>query len=88
MLKYGGWLQMVEIVPLIQSSSGRLDQNSFLRRWWEWYSSIMQRIGKNPRIGRDLSQLLQNARFAHVHGNSIDLPIGPWRTGKFDARLP
>ena len=88
MLKHGGWLQMVEIVPLIQSSSGRLDQNSFLHRWWEWYSSIVQQMGKNARIGRGLIQLLQNEKFGHVRGNSIDLPIGSWRTGMLDALMP
>jgi hypothetical protein len=81
MLKPGGWLQMVEIEPLIQSSTGRLDDNSHLTRWWQWYSSMMQRMGKSPRIGRELRQHLQTEGFSHVQGGSIDLAIGSWRSG-------
>lgn len=81
MLKYGGWLQMVEVEPFIQSSNGRLDQNSFLTRWWQWYSTAQQHVRKNPRVGRELRQHLQSEGFAHIHGGSIDLPIGGWRSG-------
>lgn len=87
MLKYGGWLQMVELEPLIQSSAGLLNENSHLRRWWQWYSNTMQHMGKNPRIGRDLRQHLQAEGFTHLHGGSIDLPIGPWRTGVSSSSL-
>ena len=81
MLKPGGWLQMVEIEPHIQSSTGRLDDNSHLTRWWQWYSSMMQRMGKNPRIGREMKRHLQDVGFSHVHGGSIDLAIGSWQSG-------
>lgn len=81
MLKRGGWLQMVEIEPLVQSSNGRLNSDSFLHRWWQWYSSRMQQMDKNPRIGRDLGRHLQSANFSHIRGSSIDLPIGSWKTG-------
>ena len=82
MLKHGGWLQMVEIEFFIQSSTGRLGDNSHLTRWWQWYSHMMQTLGKNPRIGRDLRRYLQAEDFAHIQGGTIDLPIGPWRDGE------
>ena len=81
MLKPGGWLQMVEIEPLIQSSTGRLDDNSHLTRWWQWYSSMMHRMDKNPRIGRELRQRMETEGFSHVQSGSIDLAIGSWRSG-------
>jgi hypothetical protein len=81
MLKPGGWLQMVELEPWIQSSAGLLNEHSHLTRWWQWYSSTMERMGKNPRIGRELRQHLQTEGFVHLHGGTIDLPIGSWRTG-------
>lgn len=85
MLKPGGWLQMVELEPLIQSSAGLLNENSHLTRWWQCYSSTMQRMGKNPRIGRELRQYLQTEGFTHLHGGTIDLPIGSWRSGVSEA---
>ncbi len=81
MLKHGGWLQMVELEPMIQSSAGLLNESSYLTQWWQRYSSTMGRMGKNPRIGRELRQLLQAEGFAHLHGGTIDLPIGSWRSG-------
>ena len=78
LLKPGGWLQMVEIQYPFQSYNGSLPEQSFLNRWWQWYSWALQQMGKNPRIGRDLQGLLTAERFEHVSGFNLDLPIGTW----------
>ena len=81
LLRPGGWLQMVEIQLPFQSSSGRLNDDSCLTRWWQWYSWALQRMGKNVRIGRELQRLLATEGFTNVTARSIDLPIGDWNSG-------
>ena len=81
MLKPGGWLQMVEMDLLFQSSSGRLRDDSHLSRWWQWYSHLLPRMGKNPRIGRELDRLLREEGFENVRYLVLDLPIGDWKEG-------
>ena len=81
MLKPGGWLQMVEVQLHFQSSTGRLNDDSNLNRWWQWYSYGLQQMGKNARIGRDLPQLLTAEGFEHVRHLSLDAPIGDWSAG-------
>lgn len=81
MLKPGGWLQMVELQLLFQDSTGQLGDDSNLTRWWQWYSYTLGRMGKNPRIGRELSQHLTDAGFENVRNHILDLPIGDWKPG-------
>lgn len=73
---------MVEMLPLIQSDNGSLPRDSCLTRWWEWYSSMMLRVGRNPRIGRDLEALLREAGFADVGSRPVQVPVGAWLSGR------
>ena len=88
MLRPGGWLQMVESQLLFQSSSGRLNDDSNLTRWWQWYSHTLQQMGKNVRIGRDLPQLMAAENFENIRSYSLDLPIGDWREGISTSTCP
>lgn len=82
MLKPGGWLQLVEPQLHFQSSTGRLSDDSNLSRWWQWYARTQERMGKNPRIGRTLPQLLSADGFENIRHLSLDLPIGDWMPGR------
>ena len=82
LLKPGGWLQMVEIQFPFQSSSGLLPVDSFLGRWWQWYSWALQSMDKNIRIGRELGQLLTAQNFQHIRSVTRDLPVGGWDEGQ------
>ena len=81
LLRPGGWLQMVEILFPFQSYSGLLPDNSWLTRWWQWYSHALGRMNKNVRIGRELGQVLTNQGFRHVRPVSKNLPVGDWDRG-------
>ena len=84
LLKPGGWLQMVEIQFPFQSQSGRLPDDSYLRRWWDWYAWTLERLGKNVRIGRELEQRMRGEqRFRQVRAQAIDVPVGEWNPGAF-----
>jgi len=81
LLNRGGWVQMCEILPHIQSSNGRLSDNSCLTRWWTTYARCLTHMGKNVRVGRELDRLLRDEGFEQVTSRSYDLPIGEWRQG-------
>lgn len=80
LLRPGGWVQMVEYYPLIQSDSGRLIDQSAVRRWWNAYDISMARLNRDPRIGRRLQHLLSDKGYRDVKVDVERLPIGGWHT--------
>lgn len=80
LLKPGGWLQMVEYYPLIQSDSGRLTEQAAVRRWWLAYESSMRRLNRDPRIGRRLQQMMAEKGYRDVQVEIERLPIGGWQS--------
>jgi hypothetical protein len=82
LLRPNGWVQIVEYYLNIQSSSGRLTDESAIRRWWLGYSEAMSRMNRDPRIGNRLQSLFVEARLEDVRVETIQLPIGDWETGK------
>jgi hypothetical protein len=77
-LKPRGWVQMIELIPHIQSENGRLGDDSHLTRWWLLYSRALQQMGKQPRVGRDLEAMLRREGFDPVQGRTYNIPIGKW----------
>lgn len=81
LLKPGGWLQLVEVHMLFQSDSGR--STTYLERWYDYYQSSLTRMGKDPRIGRQLQRLLIDAGFEHITNMVHRLPMGAWLEGVY-----
>jgi hypothetical protein len=81
LLKPGGWLQMMEYYPNIQSDSGLLPNQSALTQWWNTYVEAMKESNRSPRIGQRLQHLMNEAGLREVYGSSINLPIGAWPSG-------
>jgi hypothetical protein len=81
LLRPNGWLQMIEYKPLIQSDSGRLSNQSALRKWWDTYVSAMESAHRSPRIGQRLQSLMTEAGLRDVGGKQIQLPVGGWDSG-------
>jgi hypothetical protein len=84
LLKYGGWLQMVELELRFQSNSGRLRQTDDepLHRWWRWYDRGMTHINKDVRVGQKLERLMRDAGFEHVQAVAVPLQVGAWNQSK------
>lgn len=82
LLRPSGWVQMVEYYLNIQSSSGRLTDDSAVRRWWNKYSEAMSRMNRDPRIGNRLQSLFIEAKLGDVRVETLQLPIGDWESGK------
>ncbi|KAF2636803.1 S-adenosyl-L-methionine-dependent methyltransferase [Massarina eburnea CBS 473.64] len=78
LLKPGGWLQMMEYYPNIQSDSGLLPESSALTQWWINYARVMERSNRAPRVGQRLQLLMGEAGLREVYGARINLPIGNW----------
>lgn len=85
LLRPNGWVQVIEYYLNIQSSSGRLTDQSAVRRWWLAYAEAMSRMNRDPRIGQQLQRLFTDARFGEVRVDTIQLPIGDWETGKYGS---
>ncbi len=82
LLQPGGWVQIMEYLPIIQSHNGRLMDQSAVRRWWAAYQGAMMSIDRDPRIGRRLKQLLLDNRYRDVDVDVVQLHIGDWSAGK------
>lgn len=78
----GGWLQMLELRMLFQSSNNSIPDNSPLRQWSECYDRAMTMMNKEPRIGSRLQALMVEQGFETVQSNTFDLPIGNWNPGE------
>lgn len=87
LLRPGGWLQMVEYYPLIQSDSGRLTEQAAVRRWWLAYESSMGRLDRDPRIGRRLQQFMIEKGYRDVTVDIERLPIGAWQPDPVKASI-
>lgn len=77
--KKGGWVQMVELSPHVQSDNGRLSDDSLLTTWWLMYSQALTQMGKNVRIGRNLKRMLAEGGFDRVQECVYAIPIGDWK---------
>lgn len=91
LLRPGGWIQMMEYYPMIQSDSGQLSgDEAAVRRWWRYYDSSMGRLNRDPRVGRRLQQLMIDRGLRDVRVDVERLPIGGWHSGEsfsiLDAR--
>ncbi|PVI06256.1 S-adenosyl-L-methionine-dependent methyltransferase [Periconia macrospinosa] len=78
LLKPGGWLEMMEYYPNIQSDSGLLSDRSALTQWWNNYVDAMERCNRSPRIGQRLKSLMMEAGLRNVYGTRVSVPIGEW----------
>lgn len=69
---------MVELIPFIQSENGRLRDDSFLTTWWTSYSRMVDHMGKNVRVGRELKRMLEDEGFSPIRDSVYSVPIGTW----------
>lgn len=81
LLKRGGWVQVVEFYYIIQSDSGMLTDEHALQRWGTAYRAAMEQE-RDPRIGRNIRDLLRDAGLVDVNERSYRMPIGDWPDGK------
>ena len=89
LLKRGGWVQLVEFYYIFQSDSGRLQDNSYLHHWGQYFRQTMdQHLRKDPRVGRELGTLLRTAGFVDVQERTYRMPIGGWSTGTCKTLCP
>ncbi|KAI4696979.1 uncharacterized protein J4E84_000103 [Alternaria hordeiaustralica] len=82
LLRPGGWVQIMEYLPIIQSHNGRLTDQNAVRRWWQEYQGAMADMDRDPRIGRRLKRLLLDNRYRDVEVDIVQLHIGDWSKSK------
>jgi hypothetical protein len=87
LLTRGGWLQCAELHYNIQSDSGRLTEEHSTYHWYQYYRGGMEQLNRDPRIGRKLKHMFQEARLVNIQDRFIRIPIGDWRRGEQCASL-
>ncbi|KAI4923403.1 hypothetical protein J4E85_008441 [Alternaria conjuncta] len=87
LLRPGGWVQIMEYLPIIQSHNGRLTDENAVRRWWQEYQGAMAGMDRDPRIGRRLKQLLLDNRYRDVDVDIVQLHIGDWSKNEAQASI-
>ncbi|KAI4614694.1 uncharacterized protein J4E87_009495 [Alternaria ethzedia] len=87
LLRPGGWVQIMEYLPIIQSHNGRLTDQNAVRRWWQEYQGAMADMDRDPRIGRRLKRLLLDNRYRDVNVDIVQLHIGDWSKNETQASI-
>ena len=80
LLRPNGWVQLVEYYYIIQSHSGLLTSNHSLQQWSDGYRAAIDGE-RDPRVGRNLGQMLRTAGFDSVEERTFHVPIGSWPSG-------
>ena len=80
LLRPNGWVQLVEYYYIIQSDSGLLTSDHSLRQWSDGYKAALESV-RDPRAGRNLSQMLRIAGLDRIEERTFRVPIGSWPTG-------
>jgi hypothetical protein len=84
LLRPGGWVQLMEYYPMVQSDSGLLTDQNAVRRWWAQYDACMTRLHRDPRTCRRFGELLTQAGYRDVAVDMEVLPIGGWNPGELN----
>ena len=74
-------MQVAEYQLHVQSSSGRLTEQSAVYRWWQAYARAMRELNREPRIGPSLKGHAEAAGLRDVQLEYKRLPIGDWEQG-------
>ncbi|TKA62790.1 hypothetical protein B0A49_11748 [Cryomyces minteri] len=78
--KRGGWVQLAEFDYIFQSDSGLREEMPALNTWVENYRRVMEDLGRDPRIGRSLQNVLRTANLVEIQSFPRNIPIGGWPT--------
>jgi hypothetical protein len=79
-LKPGGWLQLVEIYPMIQSDNGMIDDNHILRQVSKNYFSSIEDT-KDPRAPLKLDSMMREAGLVELGSRMVQLHLNGWSNG-------
>lgn len=77
-LKPGGWIEQLEVSPVIQTDDGSLPPDNILNDWGPNMLGCGQRAGRGCDTFDTMTTKIQNAGFTNVHQKLYKWPIGPW----------
>jgi hypothetical protein len=87
LLRRGGYLQCAELYYNIQSDSGRLTDEHSTYHWYQKYQTGAAQLNRDPRVGRKLRDMFNNAGLVDVRQRFFRIPIGDWQAGEHSLLL-
>ncbi|RPB09669.1 S-adenosyl-L-methionine-dependent methyltransferase [Morchella conica CCBAS932] len=85
-LKPGGWLQLVEIYPMVQSDNGMIDDNHILRQVSKNYFSSIEDT-KDPRAPLKLDSMMREAGLVELGSRMVQLHLNGWSNVERDRLI-
>lgn len=64
------------------SDDGTLKEDSALRRWWDVFREIGEKVGKPFDASEVARESIEAAGYINVEERSYKVPIGPWTKNK------
>jgi hypothetical protein len=85
-LKPGGWLQLVEIYPMIQSDNGTINDDSILRKVSKQILRSLEGL-KDPRAPLRFDSMMKEAGLVERGNRMMQLPMNGWPASEYIVTL-
>ncbi|KAJ6088106.1 hypothetical protein N7499_004288 [Penicillium canescens] len=74
----GGWIEQLEVSPVIETDDGSLPADNILNDWGPNMLGCGERAGRGCDTFDTMARRIRNAGFVDVHEKLYKWPIGPW----------
>jgi hypothetical protein len=81
-LRPGGWIEQLEVSPLIETDDGSLPPDNILNDWGPNMLGCGERAGRGIDTFHTMAARIRNTGFVNVHQENKKWPIGPWPRDK------
>jgi len=77
-IRPGGWIEQLEVSPIIETDDGSLPPENILNDWGPNMLGCGERAGRDCDTFDTMAKKIRNAGFVDVHEKNYKWPIGPW----------
>ncbi|KAJ5692353.1 hypothetical protein N7462_001776 [Penicillium macrosclerotiorum] len=77
-IRPGGWIEQLEVSPVIETDDGSLPPDNILNDWGPNMLACGQRAGRGIDTFDKMGARIRKAGFVNLHQKDYKWPIGPW----------
>lgn len=81
-LRPGGWIELLELCPDLQSEDDNWPENCQLKEWYPIMSAAAEKTGRPFDLFHRCTDLVRETGFVDIHEEIRKWPIGPWPRDK------
>ncbi|KAJ5358162.1 hypothetical protein N7541_005320 [Penicillium brevicompactum] len=81
-LRPGGWIELLELTPDLQSEDNNWPQDCQLKEWYPLMRSAAEKSGRPLDLYDRCTDLVRDTGFVDIHEEIRKWPIGPWPRDK------